>query len=395
MLNRKRDEIVFLLIKIAFCELLCKSFGQGILQAYILSQKLGSTILCLPTLDMKSNSWSHMNNRFTSYSTETGAEVKSKCVCDLWVAKGLEHCYPSIFLAQNNPNKSKTFPLMDCFISDCYSSTNTWNVIFPCIQLSCSVLQISFSMTHLGAVKNLKHVASFLVPWKIGFFYLITSVYFVISIGTSLLLCTYLANYYKNPSFQLLAFLSLFRLVLPEATSLKHVLPSCFLRILSVLLPLVSHFPLYYMMYNKWEVDGGCTLLAVKNRVTIHLHKNKSFGHLVAAYHLTNSKVETAVIASLRNMSFFPVDVNTLPVASRMPSLKDEAVFNVRNNFNVFGHFFLWNGTLIATDLFLTIGFLCYWTFVVQPHQLVRSLNIPLSKPADEFTKEKFRRYSI
>ena len=141
-------------------------------------------------------------------------------------------------------------------------------------------------------------------------------------------------------------------------------------------------------------MDGGCTL-AVKNRVTIHMHQNISFGHYIAAYLLTTSKVETAVMANLRNMSFFPIDVNTLPIGSRMPLLRNEAVFNVRNNINVFGHFFLWDGALILTDLIVTIVFLCYWTFVVQPHQKVSKIDKPLNRPVDELTKGKFRRHSV
>ena len=90
-------------MKVAFCELLCESFGQGILQAYILSQELGKGDLCLPnkgtlSWNMKIDYWPHLRRNFTSYSSETGAETGVKCICDLWVAKGLEHCYPSAFL---------------------------------------------------------------------------------------------------------------------------------------------------------------------------------------------------------------------------------------------------------------------------------------------------------
>ena len=44
----KREKILSLLMKIAICELVCESLGQGILQAYILSQQLGKEDICLP-----------------------------------------------------------------------------------------------------------------------------------------------------------------------------------------------------------------------------------------------------------------------------------------------------------------------------------------------------------
>ena len=393
MLERKRGKILIVLTKMAFCELVFKSFGQAILQAYILSQELGKSDVCLPnkgtlSWDIRVDLWPHLTSNFTSYSTQTGVETESRCICDLWVAKGLEHCYPSAFLAKNKPK----FPLMNCFIADCYTSKSRWKVFFPFFQVVCSFLQISFSMTHLGAIKNLQHVASFFVPWKIVLFYLVTSLYFFISIGTSLLLCTFLTNFYRTPYFQLMTFLSILRLILPEATSFRNLLPDWFLRILTVQLPLLAHFPIYFLMYRQFKVDGGCTL-AVRNTITFHMYRNQTFGRFIAGYLLTTPKVETALMVNLRNMSFFPMDINTLPVGERMPSSSKEAVFNVRNTFNIFGHFFLWTGDLILIDLLMTIGFLCYWIFVVKPHQIVPIDNESQDKP--KLHMSKFRRHSF
>ena len=394
-LIRMHENIVLLLMKLAFCELLCENFGQGILQAHILSHELGKSDLCLPndgTLNwaIKTEHWPTLSNNFASFSALNGVKMGSNCICDLWVAKGLEHCYPATFLAKNQPK----FPLMNCYIAQCYMSKNTWKVIFPFIQVLFSLLQISVSMTHLGAVKNLQHVTSFLIPWKIGLFYLITPSYFFISIGTSLLLSTYLANFYQSPYLQLLAFLSVLRLVLPEATPFRKTFPPWLLRILSVMLPLAAHFPLYFMMYHQLQLDGGCTL-PVQNEITYHMHQNQTYGHFVAAYFMTTPKVETALLVNLRNMSFFPIDINTLPISSRMPLSRNEAVFNVRNSFNVFGHFFLWTGALISVDMLLTIKFLCFWIFVVQPHQMVPKQDESTSLlPQKNLAKCKIRRNS-
>ena len=112
---------------------------------------------------------------------------------------------------------------------------------------------------------------------------------------------------------------------------------------------------------------------------------------------MTTPKVQTALLASLRNMSFFPININTLPISSRMPSSSSEVVFNVRNNFNVFGHFFLWTGVLTIIDLLAAIGFLFYWIFMVKPYQTTLTIPIerPKTKPVVKPTSGKFRRHSI
>ena len=143
-----------------------------------------------------------------------------------------------------------------------------------------------------------------------------------------------------------MAFLPILRLLLPEAMPIRNLMPAWLLRILSVGLPLIAHLPFYYMLHNQLATDGGCKL-AVRNRVTFHMQQKQTYNWHIAAYHMTTPEVETALTMRLRNMSLFPMNLDILPIGNRMPSSQDEAVFNLRNSFNLFGHFFFWTGWLV------------------------------------------------
>ena len=173
-----------------------------------------------------------------------------------------------------------------------------------------------------------------------------------------------------------MAFLSIFRLILPEATPAKQIMSSktnkYVLRILTVFLPLIAHLPFYLMLYHQLALHGGCDE-AARNRITINLENETVVkGQLAAAYLTTAKEIEAPLIKQLKDMSLFPMNIDSLPKANRMPSTQEATVLSLRNSFNVFGHFFLWTGSLALADLSLVICFLCYWTFVIQPHQTLK-----------------------
>ena len=111
----------------------------------------------------------------------------------MWVAKGAEHCYPEEYLNDgiNDNNNDSVLKELNCFIADCTTNKKTFSVIFPIIQVISSILQISFAITHLGAVNNLNHIASMRVTRKKVIFYVTTFFYFFMSLGVSLILSTY------------------------------------------------------------------------------------------------------------------------------------------------------------------------------------------------------------
>ena len=375
-LRMKQDRIVKLLMKLVISGLVCGSLGQGILQAYILSQRLGTDNICLPSPGaMQWNMTRNESNwlsptEFTSYDTQSG-ETASGCTCDQWIAKGADHCYLSDFLG----DRGSDLPDLSCYIADCSTSKYKFSVIFPFLQVISSILQISFALTHLGAVKNLHHLASLTSTLKKAFFYALTYIYFLTSLSTALVLSTYLAfNGYGL--MQMLAFLSLLRLILPETTSARRYLAPWLVRVLSVLLPLIAYLPFYYLLYTEAEKASSCTELA-RNRITIHMRKDKTFGQDTAAYYATADQIEKTLIDYLRNMNLFPISLKDLvnDQEHKLPTSNDEAVFNIRNSFNVFGHFFLWTGWLVMADAIITTMFLLYWVFVVRSYQTIPNMN--------------------
>ena len=202
----------------------------------------------MPNSTLKSG---YAGAEFISFDTQTGSsDRRQQRRCSIWSVRGAESCYPEEFLNSQETFKKLTF-LDDifCQIAECRTSRNTWKVIFPFVQVVSSVIQISFAMTHLGAVKNLVHIASMKIASKRFFFYLITFLYFLMSLGTSLVLSTYMANEY-NGLYQLMAFLSILRLILPEATPAKKYFSPLILRFLTVFLPLIAHVPFYALIFH-------------------------------------------------------------------------------------------------------------------------------------------------
>ena len=378
--RRRRERIIMLLMKLAISELVCESLGQGILQAYILSAQLGKDDVCLPTKDVMNvnmtenliNGWPSQNENFEAHYVQTGT-ISSDCSCELWVAKGAYHCYGSNFLEGSNQDE-QVLSNLNCFIADCSTSKNTFSVIFPFVQVVSSIFQISFAMTHLGAVNNLKHVASFAKSAKKILFYVITLFYFLFSLVTSMVLSTYLASG-DNGFMQLMAFLSVFRLILPEATPIRKYLAPWLVRVLTILLPLIAHLPFYFLLYSELSNDdSGCKELE-RNRITIHLRQDRTFERNIATYSVTADKIRPTLVEHVNSLGFFPISLDGLSKDFILPSNSNEAVFNIRNSFNFYGHFFLWTGSLIMTDLLLTIIFLCYWVFVIMPHRTVPNLD--------------------
>jgi hypothetical protein len=127
--------------------------------------------------------------------------------------------------------------------------------------LTASVLQISFCMVHIGAASDLQHLASFNNTIKKIGFYAISFWYFAFSLSSSLYLTTYLANTYSG-QLQLLAFLTILRLVLPESSFLKRSkLPKWVIKAVSIICPFISHIPIYVLV--SLQISGNFDLYAI------------------------------------------------------------------------------------------------------------------------------------
>ena len=377
-LRMKQERIVKLLKTLAICELVCESLGQGILQAYILSQQLGRDDICLPpqgtmhwNMTRKDTDWLEETG-FISYDTQSGEKgFDTGCTCENWIATGADHCYHSDFLGE----RGNELINLKCYIADCSTTKYKFSIIFPFIQVISSLLQISFALTHLGAVKNLQHVESLTRTLKKVIFYFLTYFYFITSLFTALLLSTYLA-YNGNGLWQMLAFLCVFRLILPETTSARKYLAPWLVRVLTILLPLIAYIPFYYLLWLEAQNESSCMEM-VRNRITVHMRKDKALGQDIAAYYATADQAEATVINYLRNSEFFPLSLKAIEndANNKLPNSTDEAVFNFRNSFNVFGHFFLWTGWLVMADAIIMSLFLIYWIFVVRSFQTVPNMN--------------------
>ena len=125
------------------------------------------------------------------------------------------------------------------------------------------------------------------------------------------------------------------------------------------------------------------------NRITIHLRENKTFNKKfknIATYHTTEHSYDQILASYLTSLGYFPINLNELNKSAPylLPNSFRPLVFNIRNDFNVFGHFFLWTGYLVMADIIMTITFLGYWFLVVQPHQMVPSLDKLVDKMVSE-----------
>ena len=388
-LRYKQSQILRLLVKLAISELICESLGQGILQAYILSRQLGTEDICVPHKDfLKSNitkqdiQWENQTiNKFQSFVTNKPKikqlsflyEQSKYCDCKLRIAKGAEHCYPETYL--QNEFDNQILQEVQCHIAECTTNKYKFSVIYPIVQVISSILQVSFAMTHLGAFHNLGHIASMQVVFKKGFFYLFTFFFFLISLSVSLLLSTYFAYIYDKSVFQLMAFLSVLRLFLPESTPARKYVSPWLMRVLTILLPLIAHLPYYYLLYDSQEIS--CQVQA-RNRITIHMQNDQIFKRDIAAYLSTAPGVNATLENELRNMTLFPINLSDLTgdqTQYRLPNSTDDGIFNIRNRFNVFGTFFLWTGYLVVADISITAIFLLYWIFIVRAYHKAPSMN--------------------
>ena len=145
----------------------------------------------------------------------------------------------------------------------------------------------------------------------------------------------------------------------------------CVMRIIEVVCPLIAHVPLYAATYLLLlDEEGGCAEQA-RNRITIQMHKNKVFGNQVATYLTTATEVAPTLQQRMTEMNLYPIDIRTylrLPEQFKMDA--GDTAFNIRNDLNVFGHFFLWTGYLIIADVTFSIMFLIYWIIVIKPHEM-------------------------
>ena len=232
------------------------------------------------------------------------------CQCSVWAARGAEHCYPENML---NGTSNPILDNLNCFVAKCATAKTTFKILFPFIQVISSVLQISFAMTHLGAANNLRNLASMAAGLKRAFFYVITWFYFMISLSISLILSTYLANVKENGLFQLLAFFTVLRLILPEATRARKYIAPGLLRVCTVLFPLIAHLPFYILLYTQLSSEDSICKVHDRNRITLQVRQNRTFGRNIVTYATTAKEVEETLVTQLSHMEFFPVNLNSLP----------------------------------------------------------------------------------
>ena len=163
-------------------------------------------------------------------------------------------------------------------------------------------------------MENLHHLASLLNKKKAVFFNVLTFSYFLVSLVTSVIGSTYLSNVRENKGLQALAFLTLFRLILPEATPLKKYLHRKVLLTMTVLLPLLAHLPLYLLVHVTISDDRIACKEPARNRITLHFQQEQFavFNRRVVTYHNTASKVESLVKQYLLGNSLFPINTNAL-----------------------------------------------------------------------------------
>ena len=202
----------------------------------------------------------------------------------------------------------------------------------------------------------------------------------------SLWTSTYLANVYGQSFFQLMAFLSVLRIILPESTPAKKFLSPWVIRVLTILLPLVVHLPFYYLLNNPSQ-SVACYEQA-RNRITIHMRQEETFNKKIATYLTTADGLDQALEKQLNDMNLFPINLQKMVdenvAQNKLPSSTHDGIFNIRNSFNVFGHFFLWSGYLVVADMLVTLVFICYWIFVVRAYQT----SPKLPKLADQMMAE-------
>ena len=383
--NTKCKPVTDLIVKIHITEFLCETLGQIILQGYILTKQLEMSTICLPdqeTFQPSTNlqeSWIGLTfSQFVEGASE-GLGGKTSCTCSNWVTRGLLHCYPDDIL-EKSIEISSTLEEVKCFVAECSSSIWRWSSIFPLAQILLSLIQISFTMTLIGVVKGLKHVISLKTAWKKFLFVFITFLYFLTSIATSLLLSAYLANK-KDRSYWFLGLLLLFRLIFPETVATerlkrKHKWIRFLVRLLSLLLPLLAHLPLYFLLYvDLAKEESGCEISS-KNDITLHLLQRKIFNHSIVSYLATSPQVISTLTHQLSKLPVFPVNfyadnAEKLLGEQKLPTSSNETVMVIRHTSNIFDHFFLWTGWLVLADAIITITFLAYWFFVVKPQVIV------------------------
>ena len=384
LLQQRQKRILKLLMMLTMAQLLCESLGQGILQGHILSKELGKEDVCLPNKellqfddDTLAKRWSQVGGNFSSFGVDdaNGQMGRHRCDCEVWIAKGLDHCFPDHDLQGKGEDIVQDD--LNCFIADCSTRKNLWKMVYPIIQITSSFLQISFSLTHLGAVKNLQHLVR--VHTRKVSLYLFTFSYFAISLGTSLWLVIYFANRWNNPWYVMMAGFTLFKLILPESLPLqkfmkRNNLIAWAVPMATIILPLMAHMPLYYLVHQDLHAEGsGCEEM-LRNRVTLLVQGNKILNRDIVMYSTTALETQAVVNDQLNHMGMFPIDSRSLTTTFAQQALNgslDQVVMNVRNRFNLFGHFFLWSGYLVMIDATTTILYLLFWIVLIRPHEVI------------------------
>ena len=136
----------------------------------------------------------------------------------------------------------------------------------------------------------------------------------------------------------ILAFFTCLRLILPESTPARNYLPSWLLQVLSVFLPLVAHIPLYLLLHYSESIS--CKEQAL-NRITIHMRDGQTFDRPIATYFATAESVGKTLEEQLVTMGLFPINLQELTdnqlASYKLPSSVDDGLFNIRNDFDIFG----------------------------------------------------------
>ena len=387
VLQQRQHRILKLLMKLTIAELLCESLGQGMLQGYILSKELGKEGVCLPDkallqIDVHTlaDKWPQVERNFSFFGVNDANRKMlaghDRCDCEVWVAKGLDHCFPEHDLEAGGGEIVQDD--LSCFIADCSTKKNVWKIAFPIVQIISSLLQISFSLTHLGAVQNLQHLVR--VHTRKASLYVLTFFYFTTSLSTALLVVIYLANRLNNPWYVVLACLTILKLILPESLPLQKwmkqsAIGAWAVPMATIILPLMAHMPIYYLMHKDLYAEGSGCVEMLRNRVTLLVQGNQILNRDIVMYSTTAPETQELVNDQLNLMGMFPIDSRSLTTTFAQQALNgslDQVVINVRNRFNVFGHFFLWSGTLIMIDATTTILYLVFWVVLIRPHEVVK-----------------------
>ena len=392
ILMKREEYLTKLSVKLALTELIFESLGQGFLQAFILSKALSNNEICLPERDVFNLSTDLAPNwnktKFWQFAVEqvkANIEVPKStlsCDCQSWVANGLDHCLPKEILESIEGIDGSLGYATSCFVAECSSNkAELKTVVLAAIQVILSLFQVSFTMSLKANMLNLKHVLSLNIAWKKIMLVLIMFPYFLISISMSLFLSTYIAHKHNQQLLILMAFSSLFRLVLPEAalpkkcsrndpTKNKCSFSAYFTGAATVILPIIAHLPVYTLTQNLLLNDDKNCMETMTNDITLFMKQNVTYLGDLVTYHTSVPTAANTMKKYLNNFNFFTDELKNVP-SSMLTYANSERILSIRHGFNMFDHIFLWMGWLLLSDLILITVFLSYWIFVVRSLHIV------------------------